>query len=276
VTEEAVTDAMPAAAKAASAVVPLIVAGLLAVASATSGVAGVGVVVLLLQVPLVLAWLALCGATGSAGGFALALVGLGAADLLLATDDAATTRALAPVVALALLGSFAHQLARGSRRRGATASMAAEVSAVVIAGSAACWLAVRALPLGHDAVTVAIAAVVAALVAGRLVDVVLPGPKVVDGGLRGPWGAVAAVLAALGAGAVAGANLELVGTANGLVMSAVIALAVVTTDLAVDMVAAGLPASEFRARSAVPPVAGLLPLVAAAPAAYVAARVLLG
>ena len=42
------------AATIASVVVPLAAAGLLAVASATAGEAGVGVVVLLLQVPLVL------------------------------------------------------------------------------------------------------------------------------------------------------------------------------------------------------------------------------
>ena len=267
---------MPAAATAAAVIVPLAAAGLLLVASDTAGKAGVGVVVLLLQVPLVLAWLALCGATGSAGGFALSLGAVAAADLLLATDDQATTRALAPVIALALLGSFAHQLLRGRHRRGATASMAADVSAVVISAAAACWLAVRALPLGRDAVTVALAAVVVALVAGRAVDLLLPGPKVVYGGLRGPWGAAVALLAALGAGAIAGGMHDLVGAANGLVMAAVVAVAVVTTDLAVDMVAAGLPASAARARSAIPPVAGLLPLVAAAPAAYVAARVLLG
>src|SRR5689334_21309311 len=123
---------MPPAATIAAVVVPLAAAGLLAVASATAGRAGVGVVVLLLQVPLVLAWLALCDATGSGGGFLLTLGAIAAADLLLATDDQATTRALAPVVALALLASFGHQLARGRHRRGATASMAAEVSAVVI------------------------------------------------------------------------------------------------------------------------------------------------
>ncbi|MDQ1688266.1 MAG: hypothetical protein QOK42_1241 [Frankiaceae bacterium] len=267
---------MPAAAVAASVIVPLAGAALLAVSSATAGIAGVGVVVLLLQVPLVLAWLALCGSSGSAGGFLLSVVALAAADLLLANDDQATTRALAPVVALALLGSFAHQLARGRHRQAATASMAAEVSAVVIAGSAACWLAVRALPLGREAVSVALAAVAAALLSGRVVDLAVPGPKVVPGGLRGPWGAVVAIVGALGAGAAAGAAQNAVGAANGLVMAAVVAIAVVTTDLAVDMMAAGLPASEFRARSAIPPVAGLLPLVAAAPAAYVAARVLLG
>jgi hypothetical protein len=246
------------------------------VASSTAGIAGAGVVVLLLQVPLVLAWLALCGASGSAGGFGLTVLALAAADLLLANDDQATTRALAAVIALSLIASFAHQLARGRHRVGATASMAAEVSAVVIAGSAACWLAVRALPLGAEAVSVALAAVGAALVTGRVVDLALPGPKVVPGGLRGPWGAVCAILGALAAGAAVGAAQDLVGVRNGVVIAAVVAIAVVTTDLAVDMMAAGLPPAEFRARSAVPPVAGLLPLVAAAPAAYVAARVLLG
>lgn len=264
------------AATIASVVVPLAAAGLLAVASSTAGEAGVGVVVLLLQVPLVLAWLALCGATGSAGGFAIACVAIGAADLLLANDDQATTRALAPVLALALLASFAHQLARGRHRRGATASMAAEVSAVVIAGAAACWLAVRALPLGRAAVSVALASVVAGLVVGRLVDLLLPGPRVVDGGLRGPWGAAAGLIGAIAGGTVAGAMHASVGASSGLVMAAVVGVAVVTTDLAVDMVAVGLAASEVRARSAVPPIAGLLPLVAAAPAAYVTARVLLG
>jgi hypothetical protein len=87
---------------------------------------------------------------------------------------------------------------------------------------------------------------------------------------------VAAIIGGVAAGAVAGSVQDSVGFGNGVVMAAVVAIAVVTTDLAVDMMAAGLPASEFRARSAVPPVAGLLPLVAAAPAAYVAARVLLG
>ena len=267
---------MPAAATIAAVVVPLVGAGLLAVASATSGLAGVGVVVLLLQVPLVLAWFALSAATGTGLGFALTLVAIGASDLALANDDQATTRALAPIVGLSLLAAFGHQLVRGRRRAGATMSMAAVISAIVIAAAAACWLAVRALPLGADAVSVAVSAVVAALVTGRIVDLALPGPKVVPGGLRGPVGAGLALVAAVGAGAIAGASIDTVGVANGALLALLVAVAVVTTDLAVDMVAAGLPASELRARSAVPPVAGLLPLVAAAPAAYLAARVLLG
>jgi hypothetical protein len=227
-------------------------------------------------VPLVLAWFALSAATGTGVGFGLTLVAIGAADLALANDDQATTRALAPILGLSLLAAFGHQLARGRRRSGTTMSMAAVVSAVVIAAAAACWLAVRALPLGRDAVTVAVSAVVAALVTGRVVDLALPGPKVVAGGLRGPVGAALAVVAAVAAGAVAGGMHATVGTANGVLLALLVAAAVVTTDLAVDMIAAGLPLAELRARSAVPPVAGLLPLVAAAPAAYLAARVLLG
>lgn len=267
---------MPAAATVAAVVVPLAAAALLAVASATAGLAGVGVVVLLLQVPLVLAWFALSGATGTGAGFGLTLVAIGAADLALANDDQATMRALAPILGLALLAAFAHQLARGRHRTGATMSMAAVISAIVIAGAAACWLAVRALPLGGDAVTVAVSAVVAALVAGRAVDLLLPGPKVVAGGLRGPVGSAVALVAAVGAGAVAGGMHDTVGALNGTLLALLVAIAVVTTDLAVDMIGAGLPLAELRARSAVPPVAGLLPLVAAAPAAYVAARLLLG
>lgn len=267
---------MQAAATVAAVVVPLAAAGLLAVASATSGRAGVGVVVLLLQVPLVLAWFALSGATGTGVGFGLAVVALGASDLALATDEQATTRALAPIVGLSLLAAFAHQLSRRRGRVGSTMSMAAVVSAILISGAAACWLAVRALPLGRDAVTVAVSAVVGALVAGRVADLALPGPKVVPGGLRGPVGAALALVAAVAAGGVAGGMHDTVGVGNGVLLALLVAVAVVTTDLAVDMIAAGLPVTELRARSAVPPIAGLLPLVAAAPAAYVAGRLLLG
>jgi hypothetical protein len=153
--------------------------------------------------------------------------------------------------------------------------MAAAISAVVLVGGVACWLAMYATPYGPDAVLLASAALGAAVLGARALDVAVRRPLVVAGGTATVPGLLAGAVAGLAVGALLGGSLDDVGTSNGLVLGLVTAAAAVSADVAVDHVGAALPVTAFRARSAVNPVASLLPLAATAPVVYIAARILL-
>lgn len=252
------------------AVICLALAGLAALSSPALA-AGLFVV----QLILVLSFLALVDSPGSGGAFAVAAVSAAVSDAVVLLGHGRVS-GLAGVVGLALIGSLLHQLARKGRTR-VTESLADTMVAVVLAVSAASLLALRMTGGGRDAVIVCLAAGAGALVAGRLGDRVLPRPALALGANRG-WpglllglgvGAAAAVAAAGDTGPVSGARGALLGLA--------VAATVSAGDLCVDLGAAELTAGrrDVRRVSALMPAGLVLPFAALAPVAYIAGRLVL-
>jgi len=114
----------------------------------------------------------------------------------------------------------------------------------------------------------------AAVVAGRAGDAILLRPALVHGAKRGALGLVLAVLASAGLGALLGVTWAPLSAASGTALGAACGVAAVVADLATDL--AEDDALDERRRSALRPLAMLLPLVVAAPVAYAAARLLVG
>ncbi|MCU1674023.1 MAG: conserved rane protein of unknown function [Frankiales bacterium] len=231
--------------------------------------------VLLLQLLLVLGFLALVDAPASGGAFLVAALATLAADgVVLAADGRVS--GLAGVVGLAFVGALLHQLVRRKRTR-VTESLADTLVAVVLAVAVVPVVALRMSGGGEEAVRVCLVAGAAALLAGRIGDRVLPRPALALGATRG-WpglllglgaGAAAAVAVAGDTGAVAGTRGALLGLA--------VAASAAAADLAVDLGAAELTAGRRDARrvSALRPVGLVLPVAALAPVAFVAGRLVL-
>lgn len=251
----------------------LICLGLAGLATVNAPVLAVGV--LLVQLILVLSFLALVDAPASGGGFLVAAGAAVVGDVVVLTSDGRVS-GLAGVIALGLVAALLHQLVRRGRTR-VTESLADTLVAVVLSVSAASLIALRMSDGGREAVLVCLAAGAGALLAGRLGDRILPRPALAIGANRGWPG----LLLALGVGAcaavlVAGRDGAVAGTRGGLLGLAV-AAAVSAADLSVDLGAAELTAGRRDARrvSALMPAGLVLPFAALAPVAYVAGRLVL-
>ncbi|GAC1441260.1 MAG: hypothetical protein NVSMB55_08530 [Mycobacteriales bacterium] len=231
--------------------------------------------ILVVQLILVLGFLALVDAPGSGGAFVVAAVAAGVGDAVVLISDGRVS-GLAGVIALGMVGSLLHQLARRGRTR-VTESLADTLVAVVLAVSASSLIALRMAGGGRAAVIVCLAAGAGALIAGRIGDRILPRPALALGANRGWPG----LLLALGAGAaaavaVAGNSGPVAGTRGGL-LGLAIAATVSAGDLSVDLGAAELTGGRRDARrvSALMPAGLVLPFAALAPVAYVAGRLVL-
>lgn len=245
---------------AASAAAPALVGVILLTVAALLSVPGRPTLIVALwplQILLVLGWLTLLAAPARAVSLLLAAGSALAADLLLARDDVNVLGALAGVVAVTLVLTIAAQLARRDRRS-VTEVIAAQSSAALLAGSVACFVALRGSDHGRRVVVVVLLALAVGGVLGRLGGVALPRPEIITG--RGVGGLVlwAAVGAAVGV-VVLGRDGLLIGGAT--------ALAGAFADLAV--VAGGAHRHTVI-------LAALLPLSTAAPVAYVLGRVVYG
>ena len=262
---------------------PLVVQGLLpALAAALLAAAAVGgawpltAAVVALQVALVLAVLAVLGAPAARGAAVVAVAAALAADVVVVLDDGAVDR-LSGVVGLALVVSLLHQLVRSGRSR-VTESLADTLLAVVVSVAAACLLAVRHTDGGDALLLAALATAAGTLLAGRLTDRLLLRPVLAVGATRGWPGLVVGLLAGLAA-AVLVADLtagELSPSAAAL-LGLVVAVTVVTADLAVDLGAAELRPGRRDARraAALQPTAALLPLAVLGPLVLLAGRLVL-
>jgi hypothetical protein len=250
------------------AVICLALAGL-----ATVNADALGAGVFVVQLILVLSFLALVDAPGSGGAFVVAAAAAAVADVVVLRSDGRVS-GLAGVIALGLVGSLLHQLLRRGRTR-VTESLADTLVAVVLAVSASSLIALRMAGGGRDAVIVCLAAGAGALIAGRIGDRVLPRPALAVGANRG-WPGLLLALGAGAAAAVAVASGPVAG-ARGALLGLAIAATVSAGDLSVDLGAAELTAGRRDARrvSALMPAGLVLPFAALAPVAYVAGRLVL-
>jgi hypothetical protein len=254
---------------------PAVVAAGLAGASLL-GTIPFAVAILVLQALLVLAVLALMDAPASGGAFLVAAGAFVAADVAVVVDDG-DIRALAGVVALALVASLFHQLTRKSRSR-VTESLADTLVVVTLSVSAACLLSLHALDGGDETVVVALVAAGASLLAARIGDRLVARPMLAVGSTRGWPG----LLLGLGAGVaaavvVAGQGGVVVGTQAAL-LGLVCAATVAAADLAVDLGAAELRAGwrDARRAEALKPASVLLPFALLGPISLVAGHLVLG
>jgi hypothetical protein len=179
------------------------------------------------------------------------------------------------VVGIAVVVSLLYQLARRPRTD-VTRSFAGTLAGLTFALSAAAYPALRVEIDGDTAVAAALFGIGAALTAGRITDVLLPRPAVVPNSRRGIAGVVVGLAAAALVGWAYGTGQPALGTDVAVRLAVVSALIAVIADLAIDAVLCAAPPADDRARSALPPLGTLLPVALAAPAAYVAGRILLG
>jgi hypothetical protein len=226
---------------------------------------GVGVAQLLL----VLGYLAVVEAPAALGIFTIGTAAALAADITVDVDDG-RVGGLAGVAALAFVAGVMHQLLRRNRSR-VTESLADTVVVVAIVTSAACLPAVLRESEGEALVRAGLLAAGAALVVGRLSDLLLHRLVVAPDASRG-WPGLVLALAVGVAVAVPEAGDHLShrdAMLVGLVCAATAALA----DLFVDLAASEVLGTERRTR-ALRPVTTLLPFALVGPVLLTAARLL--
>jgi hypothetical protein len=236
-----------------AAVAALVAAGLaVAIGLAAAGPVAVLVAALaLLQVVVAVRWFATLDIAPAARSGALvgAAAAIGA-DLAVALRD--DRHPLAPVTAvlgLAMLVSVLHQLVRRDGRDRLTASLTATVSLAVVGALGSCYLGTQASRDGWAFVAAGVAAAAVAVVAAAL-----PGPEILGSGA----GLVAGSASAVVVGLLSDLGVRSGGIVGiGCAAAAVVAIAVAR-----------------RAARPDPVVAGGLPLLLAAPVAFVLARLL--
>ena len=239
--------AMIAAAAATIAAGLAVVLGLAAAGPVAVMVAAIALVQLLL----VVRWFGVLDVSAAARGGALvgAAAAIGA-DLAVALRD--ERRPLTPVTAvlgLAVLAALLHQLLRRDGRDRLTASLTATVALAAVTGLGSCYLGAQSSRDGTAFVIAGVAGAAAAVVAAAL-----PGPEVAGGCLG--------LIAGAGAGAVAGVLSDL-GAGTGVLVG-----------LGCSAAAAVTAAVARRAVHPDPLVTAGLPLLLAAPVAFVLARLL--
>lgn len=236
------------------AVVAALVAAGLAVAlglAAAGPVAVLVAAVALLQLMVAFRWfLALdLDAAARSGALVGAAAAIGADLTVALRDDRHPLSSVSAVLGLAMLAALVHQLVRRDGRDRLTASLTATVSLAVVGTLGSCYLGAQS---GRDGAAFVAAAVAAAAVV--MVAAALPIPEVLGSG--------AGLVAGVAAGGVVGVLTDLGPRTGGIVGLACAAGAVVTAAVA------------RRAAHPEPVVTGGLPLLLAAPVAFVLARLL--
>jgi hypothetical protein len=257
--------------------------------------------VLLAQLGFVTAWAYLLDTPGVVGAVAISAGAAAAADGVLLSAQHVSLTDFATIVALAFLLALLWQIARPHRTR-VTESLASTLTAAVLAVAGGSWLTLRAglngeqsAFAGGHATTAALLGVAAVLGVGRLADAFWARPALSGSGNRGVPGLVLGLAAAAGAGLWYGAgaarpdNPAVISTgalptggAVWIALAAAVVAAVI--DLGIDAGLATLDNDRPAAGGPLPRpapwparllVVALLPVLLAAPPAYVVARVVL-
>ncbi|MGB8650887.1 MAG: hypothetical protein WCD35_09520, partial [Mycobacteriales bacterium] len=168
---------------------PLLGQGL-AAAAVAAGLLGLAVLghlallggVVVVQLLVVLGFLALVEAPAAGGVFLIGLGAAVAADVVVVAEDG-RVGGLAGVAALAFVASLVHQLFRRVRSR-VTESLADSLVVVVLVCSAVCWPAALQHESGTWPVRISFVAAGLALLAGRIGDRVVQRPALALGATR--------------------------------------------------------------------------------------------
>jgi hypothetical protein len=183
---------------AAAAVAVLLAAGL--GVAARFGRDGLLVGIAAVQLLLVPAWVLGTGLPGRIGGMVIGLGTAAAADAALLVRDRTSLAVLLGVLALAFPAMLVHQLARGVVRVRVTESLSGVAMLVAAEVALSTCLALAHAVDGPRLASAVVVAAGAGLAVARLVDAVLPAPRLAEDVAHG----MLAVLAAVGAGALAG------------------------------------------------------------------------
>lgn len=239
---------------------------------AVLGDAGRVAAVAALQVALVAAWVVATGIRGSTGSLALGAAAAAGADVAMLVPDRPQLDWLLAVLGLGFLVAVVHQMARPAPRLYLVASLAGVVLLLCSVCALAVLLGVARLDGGDRAAQTAALAVGAALVAGHLVDLALPRPRLAEGVPRGLLGLLVAVLAAVVVALLRrqGAELSdsLAAATYGAALGGVAALMAVGASYVVT--------ERGEASWSLPVVQAVLPMAAAAPVAYALALHVIG
>lgn len=227
--------------------------------------------VLVIQLALALAWLALTDLPATSGGLVIIVGAALAADIYAGRIGPPDQAPVAGVVAGAFVLAVLRQLARHRRSR-VTESLAGVMTGVLIVVFAAHLIATRARPAGVAAAAAICFATAAATAVRRLVDALVARPALRAGSQRGWPGLIVSVLAGTAAAGYVGAARGDLGARTGSLIGLGVALAAAVVDLGIGIGSRHLGAG--RQRSAIAPLAVLLPLVVAAPVGYGVARLL--
>jgi hypothetical protein len=255
-----------------AALVAAVGTALLVLLPARFGEEGTLAAVLVLQAALVAAWGPATGVRGSAGVTALGLAATAAADLLLLLPADADLGNLLAVPGVAFVAAVLHQMLRRAPRRDVVGSLAGGLLLVCAVCGLAALLRLPDAAGGDRPAATAALVVGAALVAGRLVDSVLPRPQVVAGVDHGVLGIVVALLVGMGVALVrhtpGGLGDTLSSVTGGLVLAGVAAL----ISLSGSYIAAGSPPVPAGSPSgpavAMPVLQAVLPMAACGPVAF--------
>ena len=236
--------------------------------------------VLVLQLGLALAWVLATGIQGFAGSLAVGAAAAVAADLALVLPARHTLGGLLVVFGVGFLAVVLQQMFRRPRPD-LVASLSGGVLLFCAIGALAALLLVGRGPGGSGRAMVVLLAVGAALVAGHLVDVVLPRPYVTPGVPRGLPGLGASVLVGAAVTFLGRGRAEPAGGPAALAYGAVLGLVaglmgLVASYLVVELTATGTAGTADDATSpwVLAVVQAALPLAACAPVALALQMVL--
>jgi hypothetical protein len=230
--------------------------------------------VALVQVLCVLGFLAVAEAPAAVGVFGIAMAAAVAADVTVVLDDG-RVRYLAGVLGLALVLGLLHQLARRDRSR-VTESLADTLVAVTLVTAAAGLAAAARTPHGTWPLRTALAAAAAALVAGRVGDLVIHRPALAIGSTRAWPGLLLALGTGVAAAVVVAAQdaQDHLATDQAALLGLTAAAAVAATDLLLDLAAAELTSDETRRVAALRPTSLFVPFALLGPVVLAAVRLL--
>jgi hypothetical protein len=234
-----------------------VVAALVLIGGNAAGRPGLAVAVIAVQAVLVIAWCQLFSLAVESA--AIVVLAVAVADFVLLRTRAATGGSIAGVLGLSVIAVLFHQVARRSSRS-VTEVVAVTLSAIVIACAVALLLPLRELGTGRAGVFAGVVTAAAAIAAARL----LPGPD--------PVRRIAGLAIAAGAGAVCGLPKGGLSVADGLYVGLAAGAAALLVDRLVER--SSLPRSSRGEVLVSVVVAGLLPLMLAAPIAYLAGRII--
>jgi hypothetical protein len=240
------------------------------------GDAGRLAAVLVVQLALVVAWVVVTGIEGFAGSVVVGALAAGAADLVLMLPARPSLGGLLAVLGVGFLAGVLQQMLRRPRP-----AVVASLSGGVLLLCAVCALSVLLLEgrasLGPGEGTAGVLAVGAALVAGHLVDLVLPRPRVAEGVPRGLAGLALSVVVAAGV-AVArhGTTAGGLSAPRALLLGAVLGGVAALGALAASYLSVESPAETAGPSRAwaLPVVQAVLPLAVCAPVALALQTVL--
>ncbi|MGI8624983.1 MAG: hypothetical protein ACR2J5_00180 [Geodermatophilaceae bacterium] len=265
-------DVVPVRHHAPAGVLAAIATGALILAPRQFGPTGLLVTVAVLQIGLIAAW---SQATGIRGYVGCLVIGAGTAvtaDSVLAIQAEPDLAPLAAVLGLAFVAALLHQLTRSLPRRLATASLAGiSALAVTLIGMSALLLLYRVTD-GSAVYVATVAATGGAVVAGHLVDGLLPIASITPDVPRGLFGLLLSVGTAIAAAVTLSGPDGLLEGLGAAILGAIVGLIA-----ALLAVAASYVAAERRQFNwALPWLQAILPLAGAAPVAYFLALRVLG